>query len=253
MSKAKLLSVRSKVKASDTWDLSSLLESDDAWEKDFNRWEKRSTGYDKFRGKLAVDAKNLAACLKFDAELDRAGERLGTYAFLKTTEDTADSTYQRMMGRYQNAASRAGQAASYIRPEVTVLIGEKAKRILAAASRFTVDDIFKIFKDTGELPKDPNQRAITEYYQVFDNARSETTAIDYEQVEVELSALDAKWTEKQKGYVDRNTGRTEHPPVVLEYLSDLDSLREYWQVERDFVVSLSGNPAFPDLQEDYRL
>ena len=46
-------------------------------------------------------------------DFDRAGERLGTYAFLKTAEDTANSNYQRMHGRYINIAGRAAQAASY--------------------------------------------------------------------------------------------------------------------------------------------
>ena len=36
------------------------------------------------------------SCFEFDCEFDRAGERLGTYAHLKTTEDMADSRYQRM-------------------------------------------------------------------------------------------------------------------------------------------------------------
>jgi oligoendopeptidase F len=134
MSKAKSLPVRSKVKKADTWDLSSLLESDDSWEKQFKRWEKRISGYDKFRGTLAAEAKNLAACLKFDADFDRAAEKLGTYAFLKTTEDTADSTYQRMIGRYQNASSRAGQAASYIRPEVMAIPDAKMKKMLTSRS-----------------------------------------------------------------------------------------------------------------------
>jgi len=134
MSKVKSLPVRSKVKKADTWDLSSLLESDDAWEKQFKRWEKRISGYDKFRGTLAAEAKNLAACLKFDADFDRDAEKLGTYAFLKTTEDTADSTYQRMSGRFQNAASRAGQAASYIRPEVMAIPDAKMKKMLTSRS-----------------------------------------------------------------------------------------------------------------------
>src|SRR5690606_15383866 len=65
--------------------------------------------------------KALAACLKFDSDVERAAERLGTYASLKTTEDQANSDYQRMMGRYRNVASRAGQAASYIRPELMAI------------------------------------------------------------------------------------------------------------------------------------
>src|SRR5207237_10199930 len=77
-------------------------------------------------------AASLAACLEFDIKFDRAGERLGTYAHLKTAEDQADSTYQRMLGRYQHAASNAAQAASYIRPEIMTIPAAKMKKLLAA-------------------------------------------------------------------------------------------------------------------------
>jgi oligoendopeptidase F len=121
MSKVKQLPRRSQVKPADTWDLDSLFPDDEAWETAFAAWEARIPEFDKFRGQLGSDAANLAACLTFDTEFDRAGERLGTYAFLKTTEDMANSDYQRMIGRYRNASSRAGQAASYIRPEIMAL------------------------------------------------------------------------------------------------------------------------------------
>ncbi len=132
MTKIKQLPKRSQVKATDQWDLARLFASDDAWETAFTRWEKRISGYEKFRGTLGKGAKEIAACFKFDIELDRAAERLGTYAFLKTAEDTANSTYQRMQGRYQNAASRAGQVASYIRPEIMAIPAAKMKKYLAA-------------------------------------------------------------------------------------------------------------------------
>ena len=119
MTKIKQLPKRSQVKPADQWDLASLFPDDAAWEAAFRRWEKRIAGFENFRGQLASGPKAIAACLKFDVDFDRAGERLGTYAFLKTAEDTANSTYQRMHGRYQNVASRAGQLASFIRPEIT--------------------------------------------------------------------------------------------------------------------------------------
>ena len=131
-SKVKRLPPRSAVKTADTWDLTSLFANDDAWEKAFSQWEKQITGYEKFRGHLGDDAKTLAACLKFDAELDRGGERLGNYAHLKTAEDQANSNYQRMMGRFRNVASRAGQAASYIRPELMAIKPKTMQEFLAS-------------------------------------------------------------------------------------------------------------------------
>ncbi len=94
-------------------------------------WEKRVDGYSQFQGKLAGSAATLAECLRFDEEFDRSGERLGTYAFLKTAEDTADSKYQRMQGRYMHAVSRAAEAASYIRPEILAIPAAKMKRFMA--------------------------------------------------------------------------------------------------------------------------
>jgi len=128
----KRLPPRNKVKPADTWDLSTLFTSDAEWEKAFTRWEADIAGFERFRGHLGDDAATLAACLKFDTEFDRLGDRLGTYAFLKTAEDTANSTYQRMSGRYRNIASRAGQAASYIRPEVMAIKSKTIDEYLKA-------------------------------------------------------------------------------------------------------------------------
>ena len=131
MKKLKQLPPRSKVKTADTWDLASLFPGDDAWEKAFARWEKRIAGYARFQGKLAEGAKTLGACLKFDQDFERAGERLGTYAFLKMTEDTAEDKYQRMHGRFVNASGRAAEAASYIRPEILAISNARMKKFLA--------------------------------------------------------------------------------------------------------------------------
>ncbi|RIK80484.1 MAG: oligoendopeptidase F [Planctomycetota bacterium] len=127
----KTLPRRDQVQPQDTWDLSSLFADDAAWESAFRKWEKRIGGYQKFRGHLADSPRSLAAALKFESLFDRAGEALGNYAFLKSAEDQSNSTYQRMVGRYQSAASRAAQAASYMRPEILAIPQGKMKRMLA--------------------------------------------------------------------------------------------------------------------------
>jgi len=132
MNKVQRLPKRSRVKTADTWDLSSLYESDEAWEADFQKFEKKISGYKKYRGKLGESAKTLAACLRFDSALERLGDRLGVYAFLKTSEDQANSDYQRMLGRFQNAATRASEAGSYIRPELLAIPDKKMQQFLEA-------------------------------------------------------------------------------------------------------------------------
>ncbi|QEG37463.1 oligoendopeptidase F [Bythopirellula goksoeyrii] len=132
--KTSTLPPRSRVKSADTWDLTSLYPNDSAWEKDFLAWEKQIKRYAAFEGTLGKSADQLAKCLDFDNKFDRRAERIGSYAFLKTTEDTANSDYQRMIGRYQHAASEAGQAASFIRPEIMAIPAKKLSKFLQEKS-----------------------------------------------------------------------------------------------------------------------
>jgi oligoendopeptidase F len=109
---------RSQVKTQDQWNLASLYPSDKNWEADFKKWEGQIDGYAKWKGRLGESAQMIADCFSFDRDLDRLGEKLGNYASLKTTEDQGNSTYQRMMGRFRHVATKAGEAASWIRPEL---------------------------------------------------------------------------------------------------------------------------------------
>lgn len=152
MAKVKRLPPRSSVKASDAWDLSSLYANAAAWERAFKQFEKKAAGYEEHRGKLATSAEALAACLKFDSGVDRLGERLGTYAFLKTTEDQANSDSQAMFGRYQSVAVRTGEAASFIRPEILAIPAAKLKSFLTAKAmkpyRLSVERLLRFKKHT---------------------------------------------------------------------------------------------------------
>ena len=122
---------RSEVPVSETWDLSSLFESDEAWMEVLVQFDKEIAGLAQFSGRLAESAGILAQCLAFDVKLDRLGERLGTYAFLKTTEDQGNSHYQGFVARYQNLATKAGQAASFVRPEILSIPQERIESMMA--------------------------------------------------------------------------------------------------------------------------
>ena len=111
------LPARKEVNRDDCWDLTSLYADDQAWEADYKKLEAKLPQFESFRGRLGESATSLAEALIFDSAFDRTAERLGTYAFLKTTEDQADSVYQAMKARFQNLAVRASQASSYMRPE----------------------------------------------------------------------------------------------------------------------------------------
>ncbi len=130
MSQPVTLVERSQVKTQDTWDLTVLFKSDAEWEKAFTKWQKRIPGYAKFKGKLKGGAKTIRQLLEFDRALDLESDRIAQYAFLKTSEDQANSTYQRMKGRYIAAATKAGEAAAYIRPELLAIPEKKMNGFL---------------------------------------------------------------------------------------------------------------------------
>ncbi len=129
MSTSVKLPRRDEVEVENTWDLASLFRDDKAWSADLAVLKEKIEGYAQFQGKLADSAKSLADCLSFDVEVDRLSDRLGVYAYLKSTEDQTDSAYQEMMGRYQHLATDASQKASFIRPELMAISDEQMEQM----------------------------------------------------------------------------------------------------------------------------
>jgi oligoendopeptidase F len=117
----KRLPARGDVAVGDTWDLESLFSSDAEWAAALAEWEKRIPGFAAFAGTLGSSAERLAECLAYDLAVDREGDRLGTYAHLRASEDQAAADAQRMTGRFQHVATLAGEKASFIRPEIMAI------------------------------------------------------------------------------------------------------------------------------------
>jgi oligoendopeptidase F len=115
------LPARSEVAPGDTWDLSRLFVSPIEWDAAYAEWVKLIDVYAQFRGRLGDSAETLAECLDFDTGCDRLGDRVQTYAALRESEDTADGAAQSMRAKVMSAASKVGQAASYIRPEILAM------------------------------------------------------------------------------------------------------------------------------------
>lgn len=123
---------RTNVPVGDTWDLSSLYSEVEKWESDFKTLDQRIAGFEKYRGRLGESVAVLAEALEYDSDFDRIAERLGTYAFLKTTEDQGNSDFQAMKSRFQNLSMRASQAASYMRPELLAIPETQMAEFMAA-------------------------------------------------------------------------------------------------------------------------
>ncbi len=125
------MTARSAVPVADTWDLSRLFPDDAAWEAAFAAWQGTFAGYAAHKGTLGDSPLSLKAAVEFDLAVERAGDRLGTYAFLRFTEDVGESAYQGMKGRYTGAATKAAELSSYLRPELMAVPDDVMSRFLA--------------------------------------------------------------------------------------------------------------------------
>lgn len=178
----KSLPVRSKVKTADTWDLTGLFKDDAAWEKAFRDWEAMVPRFAAFAGTLGKSAKNLAEALKFDTQVDRAGEKIGAYAFLKVTEDAGSSEAQGRKARYFGVASRAAQAASFIRPEILAIPNATMKKFLAdpalADYRWTLQQLLRYKPHTLSPGEEKLLAMQIEMAQVSDQAFHQLNDVD---------------------------------------------------------------------------
>jgi oligoendopeptidase F len=126
------LPARSEVPTEDTWDLSTLFADDAAWQTAFQEWSSQIERFETFRGTLGQSAAQLRAFLDFDLDFSRQGDSIGRYAFLRSSEDVSDGKTQEMVARVHNAGSRAGQASSFMRPELIAIPDETMKQFLAS-------------------------------------------------------------------------------------------------------------------------
>jgi len=117
----KTLPARKDVAVGDTWDLASLFGSDAEWEAALAAWERRIPEFAAFQGTLGSSPERLADCLAHDLAYDREGDRLATYAHLRASEDQGAADAQRMVGRFQHVSTRAGEAASFLHPEIMAI------------------------------------------------------------------------------------------------------------------------------------
>ncbi len=132
MPKTKSVPLRTALKPEDTWDLAPLFKDNAAWERAYRQLERLMDGFDEFRGKLGESAAVIRACCEFEVRFNRLGERLGVFAYLKSSEDVADSTYQGMLARFSYIATRAAEKASYIEPELRAIPRKRMEAFLEA-------------------------------------------------------------------------------------------------------------------------
>lgn len=129
---------RDEQKLENTWDLTTIFESDEAFDKEYEKLESHLGDEEKFKGKID-SVETLAEALETERELgDRLG-RLFVYAHLKHDQDTSNDTYSALESRARSLAVKFNSAWSFLTPEILKLDEDTLKT-------FIQDDRLKEFK-----------------------------------------------------------------------------------------------------------
>ena len=118
---AKTVLTRDEVPEHLTWDLTTIFESDEAWEVELKEVEKLSEQATNFKGKVAESAESLYNTLQFSDGLYERLHKVFVYSHLKHDQDTTNSKYQDFDGRVRSVAAKVGAAWSFITPEILAL------------------------------------------------------------------------------------------------------------------------------------
>lgn len=109
---------RDQVALGDTWNLTHLYPTPEAWTADFADLQSRYETVVLFRGRVGESAKTLCEVMEFDKSLSLQIERLYHYASLKCSEDSSDSVNLAREAQMQNLLTLIGESSSFVTPEL---------------------------------------------------------------------------------------------------------------------------------------
>ena len=112
---------RDQVKLEDTWDLTLLYPTTDAWQTAFEKLQQDYAAVAQWKGRVGESPGTLHAVLEFEMELGLRIERLGHYAGLKTSEDASDSAHLAREGQFENLLTLIGESQSFVEPEIMAI------------------------------------------------------------------------------------------------------------------------------------
>ena len=116
---------RSEVKLEDTWKLSDMFESDDAWEQELSQIKDKSKELVSMEGKVGECAKSLLQVMDLSAELDERISLAFNYAERLYDEDTGNNAHQAMVAKVMSLYAELGSQTAFVDPEVLSIEEER--------------------------------------------------------------------------------------------------------------------------------
>lgn len=133
---ATAIPTRDQIAIEDTWDLSTIFASDEAWEQEYETVRPAIERAASFRGRLGEGVEVVKEAIEAVFALQLSINRLAVFASLRKDENTSDTE---ALSRYERAifaSIQAGEALAFLEPELLGL-SEETLRSYAAAEELS--------------------------------------------------------------------------------------------------------------------
>lgn len=115
---------RSHLKQEETWDLTTIFATDEAWEVAFKQLESEIKEAKGLAGHLLDSAKQLLVTTETSLGLLRRLEKLYVYASMKNDQDTTVAYYQEMASKATSLSALYSQIFAFYEPELLAITDE---------------------------------------------------------------------------------------------------------------------------------
>lgn len=140
---------RSQIDTRYKWDLSTIYDSDAAWETAFKKVESMTAEFAVLKGSLGKSAEALRNGLKMRDDLGKQYESVMLYAGLSFHEDMSQSAAQGRWDRVQSLGTNVSAATSWFTPEVLTIDADRIQTWIKedkdlAVYQHALDDILRV-------------------------------------------------------------------------------------------------------------
>ena len=122
---------RNEINEKDTWDLSTIFETDQKWEEELALLTEDAKEAASLEGHLLDSAESLLNITERYLDLSRRLEKLYVYAHMKNDQDTRVAKYQEYYAKVMTLYSQLDQVFSFYEPEFMAITEEQYKNFLS--------------------------------------------------------------------------------------------------------------------------
>ena len=115
------LKTRDQVNEKDTWDLSTLFESDEAHETALEEVKNKLLTIDRLKGTLANNAQAMLDGIETITSIQRQVSNIYVYAHLKKDQDTSNSQYLSLEAQALQLYALFGEVTAFLEPELNAI------------------------------------------------------------------------------------------------------------------------------------